>query len=56
VSAVDDPRWGGLTQAPADLQAIIDSGRGDVPLKGSEVPLRPVRQPRTDAVVMGRAG
>jgi hypothetical protein len=44
---------------PADLKAIVDAGRGDVPLKeGSEVPVRQVRQPddRSCDDGEGRAG
>jgi hypothetical protein len=38
----------GLVQSvppPADLRAIIDRGRGDVPLKDLKFRLRQVRQP-----------
>jgi hypothetical protein len=44
-------------QAPADLQAIIDVGRGDVPLKDLPLPLHELRQPshRCGGDVAGRA-
>ena len=32
-------------RAPAILQAIIDAGRGDVPLKDPPIPMHQVRQP-----------
>jgi hypothetical protein len=41
-------------QAPADLQAIIDSGRGDVPLKDLKFRCTKCHSALTDAVVMSR--
>jgi hypothetical protein len=39
-------------QAPADLQAIIDSGRGDVPMKDLRFRCTECGSRRTDSVVM----
>jgi hypothetical protein len=43
-------------QAPADLQAIIDGGRGDVPLKDLKFRCAQCGSRRTDAVMMGKGG
>jgi hypothetical protein len=41
-------------QSPANLQAIIDSGRGDVPLKDLKFRCTKCHSALTDAVVMSR--
>jgi hypothetical protein len=41
-------------RAPADLQAIIDMGRGDVPLKDLRFRCTSCRSSLTDCVVMAR--
>lgn len=43
-------------QAQADLQAIIDRGRGDVPLKDLKFRCAQCGSRRTDAVMMGKGG
>ena len=41
-------------QAPANLRAIVDSGRGDEPLKDLRFHCTQCRSSLTDAVVMSR--
>ena len=48
--------WCSAPQAPADLQSIIDSGRGGVPLKDLKFRCAKCGSRLTDAVVMGRGG
>ena len=43
-------------QAPADLQGIVEAGRGDVPLKDLKFRCTACGSRRIDAMVMGRAG
>jgi hypothetical protein len=45
---------GGHRQAPADLQAIIDAGRGDVPVKDLHFRCTSCNSALTDFVVMSR--
>ena len=47
---------GCLHQAFADLQAIVDAGRGDVPLKDLKFRCTKCGSRRTDFVVMGMGG
>jgi hypothetical protein len=42
-------------QAPADLQAIVDAGRGDVPLKDLRFRCTKCGGRRTDHVTMAKA-
>ena len=48
----DDPEL--LHPAPADLQAIIDRGRGDVPLKDLKFRCTKCGSSLTDSVMMSR--
>jgi Zn finger protein HypA/HybF involved in hydrogenase expression len=41
-------------QAPADLQALVDAGRGDVPVKDLRFRCTACGSRRTDQVVMAR--
>jgi hypothetical protein len=43
----------GLNQAPADLQAVIDAGQGDVPVKDLKFRCAKCGSRLTDWVVMG---
>jgi hypothetical protein len=43
-------------QGPADLQAIIDAGKGDVPLKDLKFRCAKCGSRSTDAVMMGKDG
>ena len=47
---------GVLSPRPADLQAIIDAGLGDKPLKDLRLRCAKCGSRMTDAVMMGRGG